>query len=162
MSSICESENNTTVQGQELQLNLKTTPSHKLCSSFLRKKKGLNTSLHVRSLLTVTLNDPSYTLNAQECSGGVQNCKRSITPLCVELLYGRNLLIAQRLSRLLSISFLIRTFRAARMAASRMFFSATRSTTFSGLSSFRNRGHLKELHTGNDQRAENTIKRNRH
>lgn len=55
--------------------------------------------------------------------------------------------ITQRLSRRLSISFRIRATSAALMAESRMFFSATRSTTFSGLSSWRNRKNTKELRT---------------
>lgn len=62
--------------------------------------------------------------------------------LCLLLLYSHSQLfeiIPHRLSRLLSISFWIRAFRAALMAESRMFFSATRPTTVSGLSSCRNR-----------------------
>lgn len=73
--------------------------------------------------------------------------------------------ISQHLSRLLSISFRIRASRAALMAESRMFFCATRSTTFSGLSSFRNRknrGKLRQKQNKRDQRARNISQRDVH
>lgn len=101
-------------------------------------------------------------------TGGEQNCKWSIASLCLSPLCHHNVPfdnITQRLSRLLSISFRIRASRAALMAESRMLFSATRSTTFSGLSSYRSRkgmGDLRPKQSKINQRSRNISWRNVH